>query len=184
MKERRLGTRKGQGTCLKVGRTLGASLIVVSVCGITMSSTGAFAATRKSSNTALVTGGFMTVSQAAKLGIHPNQSTNGYVVSTPKVERVVSDSASGCNQAVCISLVGSGLIVSNWSTTGVFAIQTPAFAIYYKNGSVIATSVIVEAEPGDTLFDQMIGSHSFANGTQLCNGWGGTLGHPCETVEG
>lgn len=144
----------------------------------------ASASSSHSSSAAQVSIGFVTVKQGAALGLHPNMSTPGFRVTTPKVEGITPDSASGCNQAVCISLVGTGLTVTSWSTSAYFAIQTPAFAIYYKNGTVIATSVIVEANPGEWLVDQMIGTHSFPNGTQLCNGWGGTLGHPCETIEG
>jgi hypothetical protein len=158
-------------------------VVVALIAPVTVFAEAASAVT-KSTSGAEVSSGFVTVKQAAALGILPGISTPGFTASTPTVEHVVSDSASGCNQLVCINLVGSGLTVTSWSTSGTYTIQTPAFAIYYKNGVVIATSVIVEAEPGETLGDQMIGTHSFPNGTQLCNGWGGTLGHPCETIEG
>ena len=161
-----------------------AAAFVAAVLALGLMTGVASASVSHTASSAQASGGFMTVTQAAALGIHPNTSTSGYTVSVPKVEHVISDSAQGCNQLVCISVIGSGLHVTSWSTSATFSIQTPAFAIYYVNGTVVATSVIVEAEPGETLGDQAIGSHSYANGTHLCNGWGGTLGYPCETIEG
>ncbi len=161
-----------------------AAAIAVVILPLSLMTGAASASSSHSSSAARVSIGFVTVKQGVVLGLRPNMSTPGFRVTTPIAEGITPDSASGCNQAVCISLVGSGSTVTSWSTTGYFTIETPAFAIYYKNGTVIATSVIVVAYPGETLFDQMIGTHSFPNGTQLCNGWGGTLGHPCETIEG
>ncbi len=160
------------------------AMVVAVIVPATVFTEAASAVSTRSSAGAQVSSGLITVKQAAALGIRANMSTPGYVASTPTIEHVISDSASGCNQLVCISLVGSGLTVTTWSTTGTYTEQTPAFAVYYKNGVEIASSIIFLAEPGDLYYDQMIGSHSFANGTQLCNGWQGTVGHPCETVEG
>jgi hypothetical protein len=163
-------------------RPIAAMSIVIGLSGATWAVDDASASATQAPAMPITGQGFMSVQQAAALGIYPNMSTKGFQASVPVVESVLPDSASGCNQLVCIALLGSGLTVTEWSSSATFTIETPAFAIYYKNGVVIATSVIVVAYPGETLGDQMIGSHTFPNNTQLCNGWGGTVGHPWETV--
>jgi hypothetical protein len=146
----------------RMWRTIGAMSLVMGLSSVVWTAGEASASTSHSD--AHVSQGFMTLQEGAALNIYPNESTAGFTVSTPVVEHVISDSANGCNQAVCISIVGGGTQVTGWSTTGTYAITTPAFAVYYDNGTVIATSSIVEAHPGEILGDQMIGTHNFPRG--------------------
>ncbi len=127
--------------------------------------------------------GFLTLKEGAALGIHPSMSYEG---STPSpvvaLGGVKPDSASGCNQAVCISVTGIGRIVEDWSTTAYFADGLESFAAYWENGVVIATSPPFYASPGTWYYDDWGHIGVFPNGAKLCNSWLGTPGFPCETV--
>lgn len=126
---------------------------------------------------------FMTVQQGEAQGIYPGMSYEG---STPSpvvtIGKLRPASASGCNQNICIQVTGSGLTVSDWSTSAYFTDATESFAAYWANGSVIATSPAFNASPGTWYYDDWGHSGTFANGTILCNTWFDNLGKPCETV--
>ena len=93
------------------------------------------------------------------------------------------DSASGCNQSICIAVTGSGLNVSDWTTTAVLPRTMCSTADFLVNGSVWATGYGC-ASSGDQLKADWSDPGNFANGTVLCNTWSGIAGKPCETVEG
>ncbi len=109
---------------------------------------------------------------------------------TKPVARVVASngvtplSASGCNLSVCITVIGTGLYVSDWSTTAYPSTTVCSFAAYWANGVVIATSNQVCGKSGDTFYSDWPNPGFFANNTQVCNTWVQIAGRPCETIIG
>jgi hypothetical protein len=95
---------------------------------------------------------------------------------------ILPPSASTCSGAVCIYVVGSGLNVSSWTTTGVLPKTECSYAKYLEDGVVIATSGSVCGPSGDELESEWNDPGNFPNGTQLCNEWSGISGEPCITV--
>lgn len=96
---------------------------------------------------------------------------------------VTPDSASGCNPFftphTCIYVEGSGLHVSDWSTSSDITASCGQ-AFFEDNGLVIAYSYVLCDGPGYYYSDD--GGSYFPNHTQLCNFWHGGHGRPCETV--
>jgi hypothetical protein len=92
------------------------------------------------------------------------------------------DSASGCSGAICIAVTGSGLHVSNWTTTVALSKSMCSTASFWANGVLVATGSNTCGSAGDELSADFSDPGNFANGTVLCNTWSGVSGKPCETV--
>lgn len=144
--------------------------------------------------------GVLTMAEANRLGIKPNtQYSNSptarslhlapikgsgaaKAAAAPAVlpSNVVSPmDASGCNDEVCISLVGSGLRVKSWITTGDTNGYECSYAGFWEDGGLIDT--------GPTLCnDGIVWSEAldidFSGNTHVCNTWVGIGGKPCEYV--
>jgi hypothetical protein len=95
---------------------------------------------------------------------------------------ILPPSADTCSGSVCIYVVGTGLTVSNWTTTAVLSKTMCSTARYLDDGVVIATSGSTCGTSGEQLASDWPSPGSFPNGTQLCNTWSGVSGEPCITV--
>lgn len=97
-------------------------------------------------------------------------------------------SASGCNNVVCIYVNGSGLHVNYVDSYAEPTAYTCASARFQVNGVVRASTNVVcgGPYPNQTFYATWNTNSDFANGTQLCVYWlssnNATPGHPCETV--
>jgi hypothetical protein len=92
------------------------------------------------------------------------------------------DSANGCSGAICIAITGSGLHVSDWTTSVVIPRTMCSSASFFANGVLVAVGSNTCGTSGDQLVADWSSPGNFANGTVLCNTWTGVSGKPCETV--
>lgn len=132
----------------------------------------------------LTRNGFLTMDQAARLGIKPGKPGRNGTVPGIKAESggVHADSASGCNQSVCIQVYGSGLHVDEWDTDGYSSEPICTFAAYWVNGDIEATSDWICGGTFTTYYSWWVDPGWFIQNTQLCNDWISISGRPCVTV--
>lgn len=95
---------------------------------------------------------------------------------------IIPDSASTCGGPVCIFVTGSGLQVTDWSTSVVLPRSECSTASFLVNGVLYASGVRTCGAAGDELISDLSGTRYFANGTQLCNTWTNISGEACATV--
>lgn len=91
--------------------------------------------------------------------------------------------ASGCNQNVCIYVVGSGTQVTKWETTADLPTAMCTVAKYWANGVLVYEGTIKCGSAGGSVMSYWSRPGHFAAGTELCNTWTGIPGKPCETIE-
>jgi hypothetical protein len=96
--------------------------------------------------------------------------------------KIIPDSASTCGGAVCIFVTGSGLQVTDWSTSANLSRTMCTTASFLVNGVLYASGVRTCGSSGDELISDLSGTRYFANGTQLCNTWTNISGEACATV--
>jgi hypothetical protein len=96
--------------------------------------------------------------------------------------RIMPDSANGCSSAVCIYVTGTGLHVSDWTTSVALSRSMCSTASFLVNGVLRASGVSQCGGAGDELVSDWSSPGNFPNGTVLCNTWSGVAGKPCETV--
>ena len=125
---------------------------------------------------------FLTIAQGDALGISPGMPGPNGVIPTLKAIKVLPPSSNGCNQIVCIDIIGVGLFVAEWDTKAYFTSGQDTFAAYWQNNTVIATSSVGYAPPGEWEYSYWPTDQYFANNTKLCNTWIGAPGKPCETI--
>jgi hypothetical protein len=104
------------------------------------------------------------------------------VASAEPPSHIIPLSASTCSDSVCIYVTGTGLNVSNWTTTAVIShamCSTPSFLV---NGVVRKTGVSTCGSANAQLGSVWSNPGNFPNGTVLCNTWSGISGEPCATV--
>jgi hypothetical protein len=108
--------------------------------------------------------------------------TAGAPASAPAVHPL---SASGCNDSVCIEVVGDGLTVDDWNTFVYVDPGSCSFAAYWEDDEIAFTGEEVCAEDDSTLLETYASDFDgeFDNGEQLCNTWVNRAGKPCETIE-
>jgi len=103
---------------------------------------------------------------------------------------VVPNSASGCNQSVCITVIGSGLYVDHVSSTGTTTARTiNVVGQMLVRGSVRLTTNTISMinSPGNLVLLSAyypVG-YNINNGSQVCVrfvGTGAPAGLPCETI--
>lgn len=105
------------------------------------------------------------------------------VGASPTPAPVNPDSASGCNQSVCIEVTGAGNHVTRWMTTAVLPSKICTFAEYWANGELVYVGNTKCGSKGDEVSSYWSDPGDFSKGTQLCNTWSGITGKPCETIE-
>ena len=91
--------------------------------------------------------------------------------------------ASGCNQDVCIYVVGSGTQVTKWETTAVLPTAMCTVARYWANGVLVYEGTTKCGSGGGSVMSYWTSPGYFAAGTQVCNTWTNVPGKPCETIE-
>ncbi len=91
--------------------------------------------------------------------------------------------ASGCNQYVCIYVEGSGTQVTYWSTTAALPHSMCTVANYWADGVLVYEGNTKCGSSGGQVSSYWSNPGHFAVGTQLCNTWTGIAGKPCEVVE-
>lgn len=101
---------------------------------------------------------------------------------------IVPDSASGCNDAVCIDVNGSGNYVNWVQENGTATDVGCTYGRLWSNGALIGTSNETCWSSVPTYLQDFWSLNSnFATGTQLCVDYyplvGAPTGMPCETVE-
>lgn len=138
--------------------------------------------------------GVLTASAARQFGIRPDtvyvntsQVRAQHVAVDAAAARarrgtITPDSASGCNQEVCIEVIGSGLIVDQWNTFAYPPGDDCSFAAYWEDGEIAFTGEEVCGTLLETFASDFDGE--FDNGEQVCNSWVNIGGFPCETIHG
>jgi hypothetical protein len=102
---------------------------------------------------------------------------------TAALGTVSPQTASGCNQNVCIYVEGSGTQVTYWSTTAALPASMCTLAKYWANGALVYEGNTKCGSSGAQAFSYWSDPGYFAVGTQLCSTWTGIPGKPCETIE-
>jgi len=95
---------------------------------------------------------------------------------------VMPDSANGCSGPVCIYVTGSGLHVSDWSTSLALPRNMCSTASFLVNGVLWASGTNECGSTGDELVSDWSSPGNFPNGSVVCNTWTGVSGKPCETI--
>ncbi len=101
----------------------------------------------------------------------------------PSPSQFVPESADGCNQSVCIDVVGSGTTVSYWSTSTTLPYSLCTSSSYWANDVLVAKGPTQCGDVGSELSSAWNDPGYFPAGTQLCNTWSNISGRPCETIE-
>jgi hypothetical protein len=109
--------------------------------------------------------------------------TYGWRPLTVSSRSAVPDSASGCNQDVCIEITGSGAHVSDWDTQGYWdGPEICTYSIFEINSIIIRTGTVVCGGAG-VFFTDWPANRSFPTPSLACNQWANIPGYPCETIE-
>jgi len=91
-------------------------------------------------------------------------------------------SASGCNQDVCISIVGSSNHVDSWSSQAFWnGGETCTRSKFFINSAVIRTGTVVCGGAG-VFFTDWEANKFFPSPSLACNTWTTIPGKPCETI--
>jgi hypothetical protein len=91
--------------------------------------------------------------------------------------------ASGCNQNVCIYVVGSGTQVTKWETSAVLPTAMCTVAKYWADGVLVYEGTVKCGSAGGSVTSYWSRPGYFPAGTQVCNTWTNVSGRPCETIE-
>lgn len=91
-------------------------------------------------------------------------------------------SAYGCNQDVCISIIGNGTFVKSWATSAYpnYAYRC-TWANYWANGKLLLSGALQCRSDYYYYSNAIIGTQVKA-GSQVCNTWFGIPGKPCESI--
>jgi hypothetical protein len=125
------------------------------------------------------------------LGVaNPAQAAIGRAGAPASVSAAVSPgairplTASKCSGKVCLDVVGTGLNVSDWTTSATLPSTMCTTPHYLENGVVIASGSSQCGSSGEILGSGWTDPGNFPNGTVLCNTWSGVSGEPCATIIG
>jgi hypothetical protein len=109
--------------------------------------------------------------------------TYGWRPLTAQPGPALYNSASGCNQDVCIQITGSGAHVSDWDTQGYWdGPEICTYSIFEINSIIIRTGTVVCGGAG-VFFTDWPANRSFPTPSLACNQWANIPGYPCETIE-
>lgn len=108
--------------------------------------------------------------------------TYGWRPAATEANAVVPDSASGCSQDVCISLIGSGAKVNDWSSTAYWDGATICtHSLFLLNDRVIRQGSVVCGDAG-VFFTDWPANKNFPTPSLACNEWAKIPGEACETI--
>lgn len=95
---------------------------------------------------------------------------------------VTPDSASGCNQDVCIQIVGSSNKVNDWDSQAYWdGSYLCTRSRFYANNNLIRTGTVVCGGAG-VFYTYWTPNKYFPSPTLACNRWTSIPGYPCETI--
>jgi hypothetical protein len=101
----------------------------------------------------------------------------------PAPAKVIPDSASGCNQDVCIQIVGHSNYVNEWNSQAYWdGGYICTFSAFHANGRVFRTGTVVCGRAG-VFYTFWSPNRYFPSPTHACNTWYGIPGYPCETIK-
>ncbi len=123
--------------------------------------------------------GFGAALVAVALWVVPAQAAPGGGTSTTTSPLT----ASGCNQGVCIYVVGSGTYVTRWETRAVLPTAMCTVSRYWANGVLVYEGTTKCGSAGGSVTSYWPSPGYFPAGTEVCNTWTGIPGRPCETIE-
>ncbi len=103
--------------------------------------------------------------------------------SAPSTGGITPDSASGCNEDVCINIDGASTIVNSWSTTAFGNVGCTRAYFLYNEGFYEGPEVCPDGPGPGVYYDNTGPSGYFPDGDQLCNSWLSIAGLPCEYIE-
>jgi hypothetical protein len=125
----------------------------------------------------------MTISDLAKIGIHPGMGKAD--TGTAGVSRVRPDSATKCDELVCTEVIGSGLTMTHWDTWAYWGQSSRlcTYPTYWLPPSQIFFTGKEQCDNGPLYF------YNFYNNTiilgsssNVCNTWVSLAGKPCVYV--
>jgi len=102
--------------------------------------------------------------------------------SAPSPGGITPDSASGCNEDVCINIDGASTIVNSWSTTAFGNVGCTRAYFLYNEGFYEGPEVCPDGAGDGVYYDNTGPSGYFPDGDQLCNSWLSIAGLPCEYI--
>jgi len=102
--------------------------------------------------------------------------------SAPSTGGITPDSASGCNEDVCINIDGASTIVNSWSTTAFGNVGCTRAYFLYNEGFYEGPEVCPDGAGPGVYYDNTGPSGYFPDGDQLCNSWLSIAGLPCEYI--
>jgi hypothetical protein len=93
------------------------------------------------------------------------------------------DSASGCNQDVCIEIVGTSNHVTDWDTQAYWNGGAKCTrARYLANGRQILLGSVICGSGAGVFYWYWTPNRYFPSPTLACNQWTAIPGYPCETI--
>jgi hypothetical protein len=134
--------------------------------------------------TAMAVAGVAGTAGAAQASTPSTAGTHTTTKPSVKTFKPSIASASGCNQDVCISIIGNGQHVSYWFTWASTTRANRATEPHYWVAGKVAFSGNVYT--GTHSFYSSLGltNYNFPKANvQVCNTWTGIPGKPCETIK-
>ncbi|MFI6469869.1 hypothetical protein ACIBL5_06340 [Streptomyces sp. NPDC050516] len=116
---------------------------------------------------------------------HPEKAREfGLEVQGDTLKPLSPPSANECDGDICIDVIGSGVVVNQWTTVlfGNFGCQRPTFlrnwGNYYTGDYICPGSGETGAYRG-----RLTGPMRFSDNDALCNTWGNLPGMPCVSIK-
>lgn len=124
----------------------------------------------------------MSVSDLAKIGIMPNSNRNN-LISIPLASGAVPLSSSGSNGWVDINIVGSGLLISSWSTkANILSVYSCTFAVYWNSMTSIYATGPQHCYQSGPFYDTLPNRVIYPANGYACSSWVQVSGKPCEYI--
>lgn len=127
----------------------------------------------------------MSISDLATIGIHPNMGPDRTTSTFQARNKIQPYSSNGCSGWVCINIIGSGLLISGWSTKADYS--GPYMCTYsaYWNSltTVLDTGTVVCGSYG-TFYGTLSYPVVYKSFGWACNTWVNIVGKPCEQIIG
>jgi hypothetical protein len=92
------------------------------------------------------------------------------------------DSASGCNQDVCISIVGSSNHVDEWDSVGFVDNAICTWSDFTINSGLVLSTNVICGDGAGAFVAYWHANRYFPSPSLACNTWFAIPGKPCETI--
>ena len=128
----------------------------------------------------------MTIDDLYAIGIYPNIKGSNLKSSYTSSNGIVPASSSGCNGWVCINIIGSGLLINNWSTSGDYSgfSYFCTYSVYWKSQTTILDTGTLVCGYHGRYFGNLTYPVMYPHFGWACNTWVGIPGKPCEQIIG